>query len=100
MTRETAAMTGTRSRHDEGGQGSSPTIGTLVTAILALLGLSYLMMAQTENTIAENERNAATAMYVAEAGARLVVSWFNDPTSTGYLVPTVGNVDRTLRVFD
>src|SRR5262245_11718310 len=100
MTRETAAMTETRSRHDEGEQGSALIIATLVTVILALLGLSYLMMAQTENTIAENERNAATAMYVAEAGARLVVSWFNDPTSTGYLVPTVGNVDRTLRVFD
>src|SRR2546428_2386585 len=85
---------------DGGEQGSALIIATLVTVILALLGLSYLMMAQTESTIAENERNAATAMYVAEAGARLVTGWFNDPTSTGYLVPTVGNVDRTLRVYD
>ena len=85
---------------DGGEQGSALIIATLVTVILALLGLSYLMMAQTESTIAENERNAATAMYVAEAGTRLVVNWFNDPTSTGYLVPTVGNVDRTLRVYD
>src|SRR3989449_9023634 len=83
-----------------GEQGSALIIATLVTVILALLGLSYLMMAQTESTIAENERNAATAMYVAEAGTRLVVNWFNDPTATGYLVPTTGNVDRTLRVFD
>jgi hypothetical protein len=100
MTRESAAMTETRSRHDKGEQGSALIIATLVTVILALLGLSYLMMAQTESTIAENERNAATAMYVAEAGTRLVVTWFNDPTATGYLVPTVGNVDRTQRVFD
>src|SRR5262245_37586220 len=100
MTGETAAMTGTRSYHDKGEQGSALIIATLVTVILALLGLSYLMMAQTENTIAENERNAATAMYVAEGGTRLVVGWFNDPTATGYLVPTVGNVDRTQRVFD
>src|SRR2546428_11308597 len=85
---------------DGGEQGSALIIATLVTVILALLGLSYLMMAQTESTIAENERNAATAMYVAEAGTRLVVNWFNDPTATGYLVPTTGNVDRTLRVFD
>ncbi|MEK7799648.1 MAG: hypothetical protein AAB297_07445, partial [Acidobacteriota bacterium] len=65
-----------------------------------LLGLSYLMMAQTESTIAENERNAAMALYVSEAGARLAVNWFNDPTSTGYLVPTTGQMDRTKRVLD
>ncbi len=85
---------------DKGEQGSALIIATLVTVILALLGLSYLMMAQTENTIAENERNSATALYVAEAGARLAVNWFNDPSATGYLVPTSGQVDRTLRVFD
>lgn len=85
-------------RRDE--EGSALIIATLVTVILALLGLSYLMMAQTESTIAENERNAAMSLYVAEAGARLAVNWFNDPTSTGYLVPTTGQMSRTLRVFD
>src|SRR5256712_13162170 len=85
---------------DGGEQGSALIIATLVTVILALLGLSYLMMAQTESTIAENERNSATAMYVAEAGARLAVNWFNDPSSTGYLVPTSPQGDRTLRAFD
>jgi Tfp pilus assembly protein PilX len=86
------------SRRDE--EGSALIIAVLVTVILALLGLSYLMMAQTESTIAENERNAATALYVAEAGARLAVNWFNDPSSTGYLVPTTGQIDRTQRVLD
>ena len=81
-------------------EGSALIIAVLVTVILALLGLSYLMMAQTESTIAENERNAATALYVAEAGARLAINWLNDPTSTGYLVPTTGQIDRTKRVFD
>ncbi len=100
MIKKMNSMNGHQSRIDRGQQGSALIIATLVSVILALLGLSYLMMAQTENTIAENERNAATAMYVAEAGARLVVNWFNDPTATGYLVPTVGNVDRTLRVYD
>jgi Tfp pilus assembly protein PilX len=85
-------------RRDE--EGSALIIAVLVTVILALLGLSYLMMAQTESTIAENERNSATALYVAEAGARLTVNWFNDPSSTGYLVPTTGQIDRTQRVFD
>lgn len=81
-------------------EGSALILAALVTVILSLLGLSYTMMAQTENTIAENERNSAAALYAAEAGARLVVGWFNDPTTSGYLVPAVGDVDRTKRVFD
>jgi Tfp pilus assembly protein PilX len=91
-----SAVTGSRERE----RGSALIIATLVSVILSLLGISYMMMAQTENTIAENERNAAMALYVAEAGARLAINWFNDPSSTGYLVPATGQVDRTLRVFD
>jgi Tfp pilus assembly protein PilX len=97
-TRTMAGTDGITARRNE--EGSALILATLVTVILSLLGISYLMMAQTENTIAENERNAAAALFVAEAGARLVVGWFNDPTSTGYLVPTTANVDRTKRVFD
>ncbi len=81
-------------------RGSALIIAVLVSVILSLLGISYMLMAQTENTIAENERNAAMALYVAQAGARLAVNWFNDPSSTGYLVPTSGQVDRTLRLVD
>ena len=93
----------TRSPHStgivprRGEEGSALILAALVTVILSLLGLSYLMMAQTENTIAENERNSAAALYVAEAGARLVVGWFNDPTATGYLVPTLADLDRERR---
>lgn len=83
-----------------GEQGSALIIATLVAVILSLLGISYLMMAQTESTIAENERNAAMALYVAEAGARLAVNWFNDPSAAGYLVPTSAQVDRTLKLID
>lgn len=90
----------TPKRSRRGEEGSALILAALVTVILSLLGLSYLMMAQTENTIAENERNSAAALYVAEAGARLVVGWFNDPTATGYLVPTLADLDRTKRVFD
>jgi hypothetical protein len=81
-------------------EGSALILAALVTVILSLLGLSYLMMAQTENTIAENERNSQAALYVAEAGTRLAIAWFNDPTATGYLVPTLADLDRTKRVFD
>ena len=100
MIKEASSMTPERIADSRSEQGSALIIATLVTVILALLGLSYLMMAQTESTIAENERNSTTALYVAEAGARLAVNWFNDPTSTGYLVPTTAQVDRTLRVLD
>lgn len=99
MTPQPTTPTRDASRR-RGEEGSALILAALVTVILSLLGLSYLMMAQTENTIAENERNSAAAMYVAEAGARLVAGWFNDPTTTGYLVPTSADVDRTKRVFD
>jgi hypothetical protein len=68
--------------------------------ILTLLGISYLMLAQTENQIAENQLNAQQALFTAEAGARMVISWFNDPTGTGYLVPTAAQVNRTIRWYD
>ena len=84
----------------DGERGSALILATLITVIMSLLGISYLMMAQTENTIAENERNAAMALYVAEAGARLTVAWFNDPTSTGFLVPGTAQLDRTRRLLD
>src|SRR5262245_39701044 len=100
MTTERTMTPRTLSERRRGEEGSALIIAALVTVILSLLGLSYTMMAQTENTIAENERNSTAALYAAEAGARLVVGWFNDPTPTGYLVPTTGSVDRAKRVFD
>ncbi len=84
----------------EGERGSALILATLITVIMSLLGISYLMMAQTENTIAENERNAAMALYVAEAGARLTVAWLNDPTATGFLVPGTAQLDRARRLLD
>ena len=100
MRREEKAMHDDRIRSRPEEQGSALIIATLVAVILSLLGISYLMMAQTESTIAENERNGAMALYVAEAGGRLVVNWFNDPSAAGYLVPTSGQIDRTLRLID
>jgi Tfp pilus assembly protein PilX len=100
MANDDRTMHGGVNGPSRGEQGSALIIAVLITVILALLGISYLMMAQTENTIAENERNSAMALYVAEAGARLAVNWFNDPSSTGYLVPTAAQVDRTLRLLD
>jgi Tfp pilus assembly protein PilX len=83
-----------------GETGSALILAVLITVLLSLIGLSYLMMARSENRIAENERNAAAALYVAEAGARLAVAWINDPAATGYLVPTTADMDRSRRIFD
>src|SRR5260221_7547261 len=97
MDRTMSSMT-RGSGQDE--RGSALIIAVLVSVILSLLGISYMLMAQTENTIAENERNAAMALYVAQAGARLAINWVNDPSTTGYLVPTSAQVHRTLRPVD
>lgn len=97
MPQETTTMAPDGDRRE---RGSALIIATLVSVILSLLGISYMMMAQTENIIAENERNAAMALYVAEAGTRLAVNWFNNPSTAGYLMPTSGQVDRTLRLLD
>ncbi len=83
-----------------GEEGSALILAVLISVILSLLGVSYLMMAQTENTIAENERNATLSLYIAEAGTRLAITWFNDPSTTGFMVPTTGQVDRTKRLVD
>jgi hypothetical protein len=101
MSKEGSTMTSSGRPERRGERGSALILATLISVILSLLGISYLMMAQTENTIAENERNSALALYVAESGARVAVNWFNDPTSsTGYLVPSAGDVDRSVRLID
>ncbi|MCI0484307.1 MAG: PilX N-terminal domain-containing pilus assembly protein [candidate division NC10 bacterium] len=43
-------------------------IAMLVMAILSILGLAFLMTAQTEDAIATNYRNHTAAFYAAEAG--------------------------------
>lgn len=62
-------------------RGSALVIALLVTFILSLLGVSFLLMGQTESRIASNERNALQAFYLAEAGSSLVQSWFDRPGS-------------------
>jgi hypothetical protein len=59
--------------------GSALVVALLVTFVLFLLGVSFLLMAQTESRIAANERNALQALYLAEAGAAVVHSWFDRP---------------------
>ncbi len=81
-------------------RGSALLIAVLVMVILTLLGISYLMLAQTESQIAENQLNAQQALFVAESGVKMVMNWFNDPSGTGYKVPTAAQVNRSIRWYD
>ena len=83
-------------RHRRGEAGSALVIAMLISVILALLGISFLMIAETESKLAQNEKRAAQTLYVAEAGLRVVKRWFDGTdNSPGFPAPSV--VDRTLR---
>ncbi len=90
------------SRTGSGERGSALVIAILVVVILTLLGVSFLLMAETENRIAENERLSAQALYFAEAGARVGKRWFDHPRSTTFNLawPGLAAIDRTLRQID
>jgi hypothetical protein len=88
-----------------GERGSALVLAVLVMAIMTLLGISYLMMADTENKIAENERLSAQSLYFGEGVSREVKRWFDRPpyTATGeanLVRPTTAVMDRTRRIID
>jgi len=88
----------------EAERGSALLIAILVAVILTLLGISFLLMAETENKIAENERLAAQALYVGETATRQVKRWFDHPPNLGgtwnVRNPPLAAIDRTLRMID
>jgi hypothetical protein len=86
-------------------RGSAMVIAVLVMAIMSLLGISYLLMADTENRIAENEKLSAQALYFGEGTVREVKRWFDRPPygvmgTTNLVKPLTTVVDRTLRQID
>lgn len=84
-----------------GERGSALVIAVLVIVILTLLGVSFVLMAETENRIAQNEKLSAQALYFAEGGARQVKRWFDRPGSSLNLANApLSVVDRTLRQLD
>jgi hypothetical protein len=50
----------------------------MVMAGLSLLGLAFVAISETESAISVNERNYVQAQAAAEAGAKIVVEWFQD----------------------
>ncbi|HKY32167.1 MAG TPA: pilus assembly PilX N-terminal domain-containing protein [Candidatus Polarisedimenticolia bacterium] len=94
--------------------GSALLITMMVMVILTLLGLSYLFLADTENLIAQNQRDSDQLLFVAEAGARMVKAMFDrppygapsDPNSVLYRFLNTYDMrnsayyDRAQRIFD
>jgi hypothetical protein len=60
-------------------EGSALLLSLLVTVVVTLLGITYLFLADTEGQIAANERDRAQVLGLAEAGARLVKYWYDNP---------------------
>ncbi|HYC87699.1 MAG TPA: hypothetical protein VEO54_00685 [Thermoanaerobaculia bacterium] len=60
-------------------RGSALLVSLMVMVGLSLLGLSFVAISETENAISVNERNKAQTAALAEAGAKAVVQWFQDP---------------------
>lgn len=103
MTHANERTTPPRGRERE--RGSALVIAVLVTVILTLLGVAFLLMGETENKIAQNEKLSAQALYFAEAGTRQVKRWFDRPRgTTGYAWnlhnPPLAIMQRGLRMID
>ena len=60
-------------------RGSALLVSLMVIVGLSLLGLGFVAISETESAIARNQQNALQTQAVAEAGAKLVVEWFQDP---------------------
>lgn len=60
-------------------RGSAMLAALMVIVGLSLLGLAFVSLSETESAISVNQRNHSQTVAVAEAGARLVVQWFQYP---------------------
>ena len=82
-------------------EGSALLVSLMVMAGLSLLGLAFVAISETESAIAVNQRNYVQAQAAAEAGAKLVVEWFQDAewaSDRGLLPPNSKDI-KTLRVL-
>ena len=51
----------------------------MVMLIMTVMGLSYLVVSDTENQISVADRDARQVLYVALSGAKIAESWFDVP---------------------
>src|SRR3954447_1281466 len=80
-------------------RGSALLAALMVLVGLSLLGLAFVAISETESSISINQRNHSETVAVAEAGARLVVQWFQDPATMKRLnlLPDNTNAIKTQR---
>jgi hypothetical protein len=77
-------------KHRRRDRGSALLVSLMVIVGLSLLGLGFVAISETETAIAKNEQNALQTQAIAEAGAKVVVEWFQDPgwSETNAALPT------------
>lgn len=82
------------SRRGSKSRGSALLMSLVIMVGLSLLGLGFVAISETESAISINERHAAHTQAMAEAGARAVVEWFQDPqwARNENLLPANSNV--------
>src|SRR6185295_17684867 len=68
-----------RIRRKSSDRGSALLVSLMVIVGLSLLGLGFVAISETETAIAKNQQGALQTQAIAEAGAKLVVEWFQDP---------------------
>ena len=67
-------------RNRNGTRGSALLVSLMVIVGLSLLGLGFVAISETESAIAKNQQTALQTQAVAEAGAKTIVEWIQDPT--------------------
>src|SRR6266498_1399286 len=102
-------------RNRKSNRGSALLVSLMVIVGLSLLGLGFVAISETESAIAKNEQNALQTQAIAEAGAKMVVEWFqdpawaelhaampqnSDPTVAGGIIPTAGAIKTQRTIVD
>ncbi|HXH39583.1 MAG TPA: pilus assembly PilX N-terminal domain-containing protein [Thermoanaerobaculia bacterium] len=80
-------------------KGSALLVSLMVIVGLSLLGLGFVAVSSTETAIAKNQQAVSQTEAVAEAGAKLVVEWFQDPVwaqTSGGMPSNDGTVNANL----
>lgn len=100
MTRATKRLSKIRRKARQ--HGSALLVSLMVMVGLSLLGLAFVSISETENAISVNEKNHTQTVAIAEAGAKLVVQWFQSPATmrAQNLMPLNESCYKTSRTVD
>jgi len=61
-------------------KGSALLVSLMIIVGLSMLGLGFVAISETESAISVNETYGIQTQAAAEAGARMAIEWFQDPT--------------------